>query len=829
MGLILGGFSLFGHSGSAKAVTPTTVMVSSIPGAAASGVTGAISMLDAGGGIVISQETAWGLTPFYPNLPGVFYFGANDCLIQDVVGMGVYHAAAADQGLFLDLPTAYFHGVTQNADNSLTLGNLAVTGGYDVVINTVTKAPYTGYLSGIKSVGISTLPGFNPAQDYTAIARIQHLACGNTDGSAVTPWGAILDAAWKIPDPACDINQDLVCDAGDVHIALDMDVTDGVVTNGSKDCNPVTPQVPGDYPTTVYPVGTTYKVAVCLVGAGTSVGGTNGPPAAFDFQVSYDRTLNECVTDGVTDFNLDSNPDANTGTSSMTSPNLGTSLNWDCTASGNALPTCDLDPSGPRGVAYLGCFMGSGTPTLPTGDLVAAPLAEISFKSLAEGIDTLTVIEATEADKGTNQNISCPPNTGELNRCFDGLDFKGEPPTWTPTPTKTNTNTPTITNTPTLTPTQTPTNTPTNTPTETPTNTPTNTPTDTPTVTDTPTNTATATTVPGVKMQKDADIHSEGVQDSAVLWLTKAGCWLLDANGHVVLDSLGQPVIDPAKALAANGKGCLKIDEYVTGIFDKDNTNDSDNIPEGLGAWEHEIFWDKQFVSVSTAPDNAWLTSGGRVVNVNEAGGCFVTVQTETSILEGCVTKDALAWVYDPVTQTWSLVPQNKPGPNGCQVGVDPGCTVSSPDGVVSEIYITPNLANLIYTAHFRPTKDNGVVTTIADKDCEVTDTQGERIQGTLPGQLTTVCGSAFITLRMLEGDLNLDCTVDVADDQAEAFRYGLTLGLNGYDQWYDLEPKWSDNDIDIKDLQFVFGRNYSTCDLPIPDDQSIPAPHVDP
>ena len=59
---------------------------------------------------------------------------------------------------------------------------------------------------------------------------------------------------------------------------------------------------------------------------------------------------------------------------------------------------------------------------------------------------------------------------------------------------------------------------------------------------------------------------------------------------------------------------------------------------------------------------------------------------------------------------------------------------------------------------------------------------------------------------------LNLDCNVDVLDDQAIAFRYGSSLGLLLYDPFYDLDPKVADNDIDIKDLQFVFGRNGSTC-----------------
>jgi hypothetical protein len=71
----------------------------------------------------------------------------------------------------------------------------------------------------------------------------------------------------------------------------------------------------------------------------------------------------------------------------------------------------------------------------------------------------------------------------------------------------------------------------------------------------------------------------------------------------------------------------------------------------------------------------------------------------------------------------------------------------------------------------------------------------------------------------MLEGDMDLDCEVDLTDDQAMAFRYGAFFGNLLYHKFYDLEPNIApDFDIDIKDLQTVFGRNGSTCDAPIPD-----------
>jgi hypothetical protein len=74
----------------------------------------------------------------------------------------------------------------------------------------------------------------------------------------------------------------------------------------------------------------------------------------------------------------------------------------------------------------------------------------------------------------------------------------------------------------------------------------------------------------------------------------------------------------------------------------------------------------------------------------------------------------------------------------------------------------------------------------------------------------------------MLEGDVNLDCNVDVLDEQGIAFRYGSSFGLVLYDKFFDLEPNAADSDIDIKDLQFVFGRDGSTCQDPMPDQPPV-------
>ena len=58
------------------------------------------------------------------------------------------------------------------------------------------------------------------------------------------------------------------------------------------------------------------------------------------------------------------------------------------------------------------------------------------------------------------------------------------------------------------------------------------------------------------------------------------------------------------------------------------------------------------------------------------------------------------------------------------------------------------------------------------------------------------------------------------------AFRWGVSKGKVIYKDFMNLEPssQQADNDIDINDLQFVFGRFGSTCGTPHP-----PQPPVNP
>ncbi|MCH8010088.1 MAG: Ig-like domain repeat protein [Chloroflexi bacterium] len=118
-----------------------------------------------------------------------------------------------------------------------------------------------------------------------------------------------------------------------------------------------------------------------------------------------------------------------------------------------------------------------------------------------------------------------------------------------------------------------------------------------------------------------------------------------------------------------------------------------------------------------------------------------------------------------------------------------------------------------------KPNQDNGVVVQISNVGCDLSDEQGHAIK-------ILSCDDADITFRYLEGDVEPDCVIDAVDAQAIAFRWGVEKGSTIYKDFMNLEPSGtqSDSDIDINDLQFVFGRFGSTCKAPHP-----PQPPVNP
>jgi hypothetical protein len=307
---------------------------------------------------------------------------------------------------------------------------------------------------------------------------------------------------------------------------------------------------------------------------------------------------------------------------------------------------------------------------------------------------------------------------------------------------------------------------PTPTPTATETNTPTNTPTDTPTATPTPAGPTVNKVSEWCFLGAVNNGNADCANDAANLFLCVGVC-------------------------AGPGEGNLIVHEYATNI---------DTAPIGaggigLGAYEFDIEYDNLIISalnpsdVVFSPANAVWPGGVDGVLDGEGiartpANCSMSVILENVVHFGCVTNGGAP-------------------PNGPEGDMD-----------LARLNLIPHedLDNDIF-----PGNDNGVVTVIKDNGCETVDVLGHPTLGSVGGGLTIECGDLAVTVRILEGDLNLDCQVNVQDQQLIAFRYGSFFGSLLYQQWYDLEPNLHDLDIDIKDLQKVFGRDGSTCQNPVP------------
>ena len=404
--------------------------------------------------------------------------------------------------------------------------------------------------------------------------------------------------------------------------------------------------------------------------------------------------------------------------------------------------------------------------------------------------------------------------------CYGTAGGTPVPPTTTPqTRTPVNTSVP-QTQTPTRTPTRTPTNTPvpSSTPTRTPTNTPalpSITPTATPTRTGTP---AACEPAPDPTPARNGLVKSIDCQLPAGDTML-VNLWLCADQATDHLDNNGDSTVDnEPPTCTRNGEGSLHVDERIYSLPDCDTRNDDDDgdgkpvsndpaspgyrpecpaptgqdyvqdlvdkdggeLPEGLGAFEFQIKFDHKIFDITAMGDTEW--ANGRSIN------CSMTVITENDIRFGCIS-----------TGTQLGLPQAR-GEIGARLW----------------IYPEPDLRYRL-----RPAKDNQITRRILDENCEISDIYGDLFPGTLAG-LTPDCTDLDITVRRLEGDVDMDCDVDATDQALMNWRFPSFFGSAYYDPLYDLEP-WpnGDYDIDIKDLQFVNGRFGSTCAYPIPNNQN--------
>ena len=276
------------------------------------------------------------------------------------------------------------------------------------------------------------------------------------------------------------------------------------------------------------------------------------------------------------------------------------------------------------------------------------------------------------------------------------------------------------------------------------------------------------------------------------------------------IDGLANLWLCTASSCSGNGQGYLDVAEFAHGVGAD---------PQGVGAFEFQVKYDNHVFDITIGP-TGWLYSTGRIPDDGSgAGGCVATIISENDIRFGCVSKNPQP--VDAVNGS-CLGPDNQTPVLGAVCG-------PTTDGQIATLHVTPK-PDLV--KRLTPGNDNGAIRTLLDEGCELADVWGHPLSsapapfgvdalgreiplpGIEPGGLVTDCSDLTITVRILEGDMNTDCVVDVTDDQMEAAHYGASFGTLFYDPWFDLEPAL-DYDVDIKDLQKVFGRNGSTCDDP--------------
>jgi hypothetical protein len=218
---------------------------------------------------------------------------------------------------------------------------------------------------------------------------------------------------------------------GTAHLEIDL------VKDGATWCSPVD----ATFSRPVNPTGS-YEIALCLSDATSS-------PAGFNLDLIYDDTLNNCPEVAPADF-LDDNPDANAGSTTFTTPALGTG--WNCNYGGVDPPVCDKDPlTGPgKGRAYMQCGCTViGCATLSVGAGTSKPIAVVTMKAIAAGVDSISLDSVSIINEDGIEFVSCysgGPCVGatdtKLGPATATFTATPVPPTETPTPTATATSTP---------------------------------------------------------------------------------------------------------------------------------------------------------------------------------------------------------------------------------------------------------------------------------------------------------------------------------------------------------------------------------------------------
>lgn len=211
--------------------------------------------------------------------------------------------------------------------------------------------------------------------------------------------------------------------------------------------------------------------------------------------------------------------------------------------------------------------------------------------------------------------------------------------------------------------------------------------------------------------------------------------------------------------------------------------------PKGLDSrqvvngFEFDVWFDEQWICVN-------LNAGAYVTN--NGLQCIIDDKNDGQQLDG-----------------WARI--------GCFGPKLSAATVDESDMTLATITVSPEPE--LYS-QIVANQDNGIAVQILNKGCNLTDQQGEHITKFVAGLPAASCDDSAVTIRWLECDVNGDGAVTAADAQILSFRWGARVGSLAYNQRFDLEPSGTakfDGDIDIKDVQFCFGRLGSTIAAPHP------------
>lgn len=435
---------------------------------------------------------------------------------------------------------------------------------------------------------------------------------------------------------------------------------------------------------------------------------------------------------------------------------------WSCNPPG---PSADLDVNPAVAASRLVCF--SGNDAFPDGSILTLGITTYNDLVVANTTTTIVPQDIQATDTGFIELGSCNPDIDLPATCLSADITFETPPTNTPAPTHTPTNTSTPTNT----------------------FTPTNTATNTPTATPTPLGASV------IKVPENCLVPSTNCDDT-------------DPQ-----EPLANLFICEVGPCAGPGEGNLVVFEVATNVQTQDQNGDT--IQDGVGAYEFDIEYQNLAISSLNPCDVVFGSLGDPVFGGAAKGQARGPVDELNSSNNSWCGDDsgpagngscAFSLVFENVVHFGCATSGQTVGPVG--------------DMTLAALNLIPNedAAEDLF-----PGNDNGIVTIIKDNGCEIADVFGHPVLGSINGGFTPVCGNAVITIRILEGDMDLDCDVDVADQQKIALRYGSFFGSTLYNTWFDLEPNLHDLDIDIKDLQKVFGRDGSTCQEPIPAQTPVP------